>query len=560
MKSKPVSFSDYDKLACENAELLEMQNTNLARINDLEHMLENFKRVLFGSKSEKTSAPKNEDQLSLFKNELDGKLEGLIKAAGVVCNTNGSEDKAKAPNDEDSSNKVEEKKTKKQRRTNHIELEERETILEVPEDLKYDALGNKLHIIGYETTTSLEYVAAKMIKHTVKRPIMGDKETRERCSVVAYNRIVPKGRLGDSLIHKIIYDKFAMALPLERQLKELHRLGVDLSSSLLSDTVKNFGNFYTNIYHAMQKEVLTSLFVHADESPLKYVITVQDPVTKKITKTYKNGVFWVFSNAEVCFYHFGGTRDFAELESIFEQVKKRGKPPDGLPLGASEFVDYLMTDGAPVYNKIGELDLDIINMACWVHGRRNFEKILDNGKHQGAQLIYDKINELYTVERWVTEQIETNALTPEDGIKLRTKTRGDVSRKIIAGIWELADTLLPAAQKSSPFEKAIKYILNRKEQYEVFLSNGALPLDNNEAENGIRGMVIGRKNYMFTGSEAMGLCAAKAYSLVESCFNVKINFLCYLDYTTKAILGGRTDYENLTPKSLAGIVTKDLAL
>ena len=81
-----------------------------------------------------------------------------------------------------------------------------------------------------------------------------------------------------------------------------------------------------------------------------------------------------------------------------------------------------------------------------------------------------------------------------------------------------------------------------------------------KSENKIRGMVIGRKNYMFTGSESMGLFAAKAYSLVESCFNMKINFLSYLDYTTKAILSGRTDYENLTPKSLAGSVTKDLAL
>jgi transposase len=528
---------------------LRFKNRALAIKNkDLEDQLKNYKRVLYGSKSEK-SKPVPENQLSIFNTQ--GKDDASVLPHGPVLE--------EVPGEEVVGEDIAKPKKSKRRRKPVVELklETEEIILEPSEDELIGPDGERLSIIGYETSTRIDHRPKRVVEVTIKRPILGDSKSRDYKRTTYYPAIIDKGKLTDGFIHELIHDKYLMALPLYRQLQDFNRQGAGLSSSILSDAVKAFSNFYAPIYNAIRLESVSDEFVHADESPMTMVENYRNK-NNKLCKNYKKGYFWLFRNRNACCFHFGATRSHKELETMmsFDENDLKNNPMYSAYDKKSCF-GYLMADGYSAYGKAKkEKIIQAQLMACWAHARRKFEPMAKE-KDPKALVIFDRINNLYRVERQVNKDVKKGRLAQKDEIALRAKRRKEYSKPIMDSIWQWIDEESLSLVPGTAMYRAIGYVQNLREELQVYLSSGSLPIDNNAAENSVRPMVIGRKNYLFVGSEDAGKWAATAYSLTESCRLVCIDFREYLRYTTAALHQGRTDYENLTPHALRKKVKRD---
>lgn len=553
LKIKPETLNVEDEINGLRSKVVDLNTKNESlesQVGDLKTQLKMFSRIIFGSKSEKSPPPVAENQLKLFSTSTD--IDPGVESDGLPS---GPEDKEIIL---DGDKPKEEAKKPRKRRKPPIELETKEITLDpTPEDL-IDEHGEKLTVIGYEKSERLDYVPSKIVRVIIKRAIIGSFDSRDYHSTTLYPSIVNKGKLTDSFIHELVYDKFVMGLPLYRQLKEFNRRGASLSSSILSDSIKRFAAFYNPIYDAIRLESVSGEFVHADESPMKMAENYIDKETNKTSKKYRQAYFWVLRNRDACYFHFGPSRSHKEISTIMDFGDNDKKNhPDTPGYEKKACFGYMMVDGYAVYPCAKEKNIITAKlMACWAHARRKFEPMAKE-KDPKALEIFDQINNLYRVERKVNKQIKRDKLNQKDGYALRLERRQAYSVPIMKGIWEWVDNQAITLVKGTAIYKAIGYIQKLRDDLQVYLSSGSLPMDNNAAENAIRSMVIGRKNYLFVGSEDAGRWAATAYSLTESCRLVCIDFRDYLKYTTAALHDGRTDYQNLTPYALRKNIKRD---
>lgn len=552
----PVEFIPIeDEMKALRAEVISLKSENrklTIKQEDLAAQLKNYKRVVYGSKSEK-SKPVATEQLSLF--EANAKDDESVLPPGPVK-------EEAAPENTEAQEATKPKKANRRRKpAAELSLETEEIVLEPTEAELTGPNGERLSIIGYEKSTRVDRKPSRLVNVIIKRPILGDLQSREYNRTVHYPAIINKGKLTDGFIHELIYDKYLMALPLYRQLKDFNRQGAGLSSSILSDAVKAFSRFYSPIYDAIRLESVSGEFVHADESPMTMVEHYRNK-ENRACKDYKKGYFWLFRNRNACYFHFGATRSHKELATMmaFEgdglenDIKNN---PMYSEYEKKACFGYLMADGYSAYGKAKkEKVIEAQLMACWAHARRKFEPMAKE-KSPKALVIFDKINNLYRVERRVNKDAKKDRLNEDAEIALRAKRREEYGKPIMKSIWQWIDEESLSMVPGTAMYKTIGYLQNLREELQVYLSSGSLPIDNNAAENAIRPMVIGRKNYLFVGSEDAGKWAATAYSLSETCRLVCIDFREYLRYTTTALHQGRTDYENLTPHALRKKITRD---
>ena len=215
---------------------------------------------------------------------------------------------------------------------------------------------------------------------------------------------------------------------------------------------------------------------------------------------------------------------------------------------SGKYIGYLMCDGYAGYNVFSGKRL-----ACWAHVRRKFFNIASDNAN--AKNVLKLINKLYKIERRLSKEKDENKWSNEDFYKHRHSARNMESKKIIK---QIKDKLLLYGNKSSPSSslgKAISYAKNRWFELQVYLEDGCLPIDNNAAERSIRSMVVGRKNWLFAGSEDAGQWAANCYSIMESCRLQGIDPRSYMNIVTKVLIENKNnenfDYSSLTPKMIA---------
>lgn len=477
----------------------------------LEQRIEELTKVLYGIKSEKTKKVKeDEDQLVLFEEP-----KNIEEYSSSPSEDNVIEKTSSIP-----------KKNKKKGRKLFPETIKRTIVdCEIPDSEKYDDAGVELSVIGYKYSESLRYVPGYFEVLVVRRPILGYKDSREYVKVIeAPSSIVSRGKLSDDTIHNFVYEKYFNGMPLTRQLTSLKNVGVDLPISTISDNIEKFSELYEPVYEEIKREIFSSKFIHADESPLKYG-------NKK--DKFKKGYIFVYRDNNQAYFHYGTSRSQKEISGTLS-------PPDS---NKKEYFGYLMCDGYGGYNKyIGK------RLACWAHGRRKFFNIA--GKNRDAKLILDMINSLYSIERDAREKLDNNILTHDEYLKTLSSDRTLKSKKIIDEMEIKLSEFETKYTPSSPMGKAVGYMLNRWPNFKIYLEDPELPIDNNAAERSIRSMVVGRKNYYFVGSEDSGKWSAISYTLMESCRIQGINPREYLKETTKKLLAIRDKNQNIDISTL----------
>jgi transposase len=447
--------------------LQQMVLTLLSQIDDLTGQLHYLKRQLFGKKSEKLDP----NQRLLFENLYDEVKEKIEKQ------------KTSQPD----------KKVKQRKNANHkgrkplpAELP-RETIEIEPEETKKTCgvCNSRKQRIGAEETEKLEYVPAsfKVLKYV--RHKYACKKCQGNISIGSLPPMaIDKGIAGEGLLAHIITSKYCDHAPLKRLEGIIKRHGVDINVSTMCDWVGKSADLLEPLVRRMHKKILLSPKINTDDTSI--------PVKSKNRKgsTY-NGYLWVYID------------DGNNVVFDFTPNRSRHGPLEFL----GDYSGYVQADAYSGYDEFFRTS-KATEVGCNSHARRKFEYALDSDPVRAANMmaLYGK---LYDIERQAKEE-------QYDNVHL-LHARQMNAKPILAQIKEIFDKWKNEVLPKSEIGKAVGYALNQWEALIRYVDDPILDIDNNLSERTLRMVAIGRKNYLFAGSESGGRRAAVLYSLVASC-------------------------------------------
>lgn len=347
--------------------------------------------------------------------------------------------------------------------------------------------------IGEETSEQLEYVPASLyvIEHVCPKyacpQCQGQVAQGEKPA-----QPIEKGLPGPGLLAHVIVSKYADHLPLNRQESIFARYGVELSRSTLCDWMMASAEALAPVVKEMRKRVLQSFVIHTDDT------SVPVQAKRKTRKCY----LWTYLGDEAnpyIIYDFTETRGRAGPEAFLEKYQ-----------------GYLQADAYGGYDKLYN-EKPIREVACMAHARRKFfEAKQTDPLRAGIALL--RIRALYDLERLAKDR------APETRKALRTHTAARLLNTFHKWLVAERDAVLP----KSPISQAIAYALANWRALCRYLCDGRLAIDNNAAERALRACVVGRKNWMFCGSERGGHAAAILYSLTQSAKRNGLDPFAYL--------------------------------
>lgn len=349
--------------------------------------------------------------------------------------------------------------------------------------------GGTLRRIGADVTETLDYVPGrfKVIRHV--REAFSCRTCETMVQTPAPNHPIARGRASSGLLAHIVVSKFDDHLPLYRQAEIYARDGVTLETSTLSGWVGATAAAVAPLVEALRRDVIGSGVLHGDDTPV--------PVLAPGAGKTKTGRFWTYVRDE---RPHGGERPPAAM--FFYSPDRKGERPLA---HLKDFTGVLHADGYAGFNGLYEGGR-IIEAACWAHVRRKFFDVHAANGSEIAKQALDRIGALYGIEAAI------NGATPEE----RRRQRQAQSKPIADALKAWAEEIGPKLSGRSELAAAFRYMLARWLALNRCFEDGRLSLDNNPAERTLRGVAIGRKNYLFAGSDRGGERAAAMYSLIET--------------------------------------------
>lgn len=350
--------------------------------------------------------------------------------------------------------------------------------------------GGALRRIGADVTETLDYVPGrfKVIRHV--RDAFSCRTCETMVQAPAPNHTIARGRAGSGLLAHIIVSKFDDHLPLYRQAEIYARDGVTLETSTLSGWVGATAAALAPLVEVLRCDVIGgSDVLHGDDTPV--------PVLAPGAGKTKTGRLWTYVRDE---RPYRGDRPPAAI--FFYSPDRKGERPVA---HLKNFTGVLHADGYAGFNGLYESGR-VIEAACWAHVRRKFFDVHAANGSEIAKQALDRIGALYDVETAI------NGMSPEE----RYRQRQAQSKSIANALKNWAEEISPKLSGRSELAAAFRYMLARSLALNRCFDDGRLNLDNNPAERALRGVAIGRKNYLFAGSDRGGERAATMYSLIET--------------------------------------------
>jgi transposase len=397
-------------------------------------------------------------------------------------------------------------------------------LIDVPEEDKVcPETGKPLRLLGIAVTEVLEIEPPKFFVIRYERPqyVCVDHPEEGVTSMTLPLRIIDKGIAGETLLAYILTNKFVDHMPLERICKALERSGVTLSRKTLSDWVISCGRWLEPLRLALQKKILDSRIVNADET------------TYKVIKNHNKG-----SPVNGYLWGFVGDRKYL----LFEWNNGRsGSHPLSFLAGAS--CEWLQTDAYAGYNPVLAKYPSMLAAGCWAHVRRKFAEAEKVGE-LAAKPYLDYIANLYAVEKEIREGDFT-----EDKIH---KLRRAKSSPILPELIGMARAEKRLHTPRSLMGKALSYMENHWTALTAYVTDGGLEIDNNIIERAIRPVALGRKNWLFSGSDTGAQTAALIISLVGTCTLCNVDPAKYLRNLLRILPNYQgNDYADLLPDVMA---------
>ena len=522
LADKDSRIADLDRaIASKDSRIADLDRTVTSRDNriaDLDRKIVSkdnriayLEQQLYGSRSEKR-LPINPDalQLSLFATEIDPQEQQRLDAS-IAKDAEKREKLLKVDGYE--------RKVRKPIDTSRLEVREEHIY---PEGINLEEYNEMEPLV----TESLVLVPQKMyirriVRHKyVLKASLQQPESERRIFEVADLPAAPlhKCMASESVLADILVQKFVYHLPFYRVIQKYREMGVSVSDSTLGGWYAAVCERLKPIYDRLKVDILSAPYIQVDESTV--------PVIDNEKSKTRKGYMWCVRDASgsgVFFHYDLGSR--------------------GTQVAMSLLKDYhgaIQSDGYDVYSKFTGMEGKTM-LGCWAHARRKFvDAMKENERLASEALVY--IGDLYHIETLTAEMINEE----------RKKKRREMAYPQIIKFEEWMQMKYFDPSMGPLMRTAIEYTFKRLPKLSMYVNDGSWHIDNNGVENAIRPLAVGRKNYLFCGSDASAVRASMIYSFIATCKSAGIEPREWFEDVIRRIPeyeSGKADVTHLLPKN-----------
>ena len=381
-----------------------------------------------------------------------------------------------------------------------------EIFLDIPEDQKVcPKTGQPLVKIREEVTSKLAHIPESYYLKKITRPIYGLPNGEGIISADTMDSFLPRCRADESLLAEIITKKFTDHIPLNRMSEIFQRVDLGISTQLLSQWVLKCAKGLKPLHDLMRKKILEEDLLFVDESP----VSVQVKGKGKVHQAY----MWVLVG--------GGTKYPPYRYFEFSMNRKH----ENIDMLIENYRGILHSDKYGAYETLANRG-QIVWCPCWAHIRRKFFES-DSGDTEFCDWVVGRIQKLFKLEKEARElgEEEMQQIRQEKEIPIIDELITEIRGKLEHGY----------ALPKSKYREALRYFCSLIPYLKNYTTNPHARLDNNISERTIRALAVGRKNWLFAGSEKGGAAAAVLLSIMQSCRAVGVNPREYLEDVMKRI-------------------------
>jgi transposase len=462
-------FTHQQELTTQQQEILSQREQLASRDAEIEHLkllIAKLRRMKFGHSSEKRES--QIEQLELRLEELEIRRRNETAATPSPARTSSAARPARRP------------------LPAHLPREVRKCL---PKQEACPDCGGKLKHLGEDVSEVLEYVPASLKVIQYIRPKLACAGCDRIVQSEAPRRPIERSLAGPGLLAHVLVSKYCDHLPLYRQSQIYARSGVELDRSTLADWVSGSRELLAPLVEALRRHVMAAGKLHADDTPV--------PVLAPGLGKTKTGRLWTYVRDD----RPAGEGTPAAVWFAYSPDRKGEHPQAHL----KNFRGTLQADGyagfGPVY-ETGRIE----EAACWAHVRRKFYDLEVAHKSPVATEALERIAALYAIEE------EIRGCPPDQ----RREVRNLRSQPLLESLKQWFEETLGKLSRKSDTAMAVRYALGRWGALLRFCDDGRVEIDNNAAERALRVVALGRKNFLFAGSDGGGESAAAIYSLVGS--------------------------------------------
>jgi transposase len=457
-------------LLTQHEQLISTQEQLQSREREIEHLkllLAKLHRMQFGRKSEKLT--RQIEQLELRLEELQADCGERPTQPDPGPTTVGAHFPAKPS---------------RRALPDHLE---RETRTYMPKEVVCPDCQGELRKLSEDVSEVLEYVPEQIKVIRYVRPKLSCRQCERIVQAPAPSRPIARGLAGPGLLAHVLVSKYADHLPLYRQCEIYERQGIELERSTLAGWVGGSSGLLDPLVEALRRYVMAAGKLHADDTRV--------PVLAPGTGKTKTGRLWTYVRDD------RPAGDAAAPAVWFAYSADRGGEHPAQHLRT--FQGALQADAYAGFNQLYE-DGRIQEVACWAHVRRKFYDLEQVQASPFAREAVERIAALYAIED------EVRGRPPDE----RRQARQTRARPLLQSLHEWFEVSLTKLSRKSDTTAAIRYALTLWPALTRYCDDGRLEIDNNAAERSLRAVTLGRKNYLFAGSDAGGERAAVIYSLI----------------------------------------------
>lgn len=349
--------------------------------------------------------------------------------------------------------------------------------------------GGALRKLGEDVSEMLEYVPASFFVVRHVRPKLSCTKCDHIVQAPAPSRPIERGIAGPGLLAHVLVSKYADHLPLYRQSEIYARQGIELERSTMADWVGGTSQLLEPLVDVLRRYVTASGKLHADDIPV--------PVLAPGNGKTKTGRLWTYVRDD----RPAGDTTAPAVWFAYSPDRKGEHPERHL----REFHGTLQADAYAGFNALYETGR-IQEAACWAHVRRKFYDLQEAHASLVASEALERIAALYAIEQ------EIRGRPAEE----RQQIRHARAKPLLESFRQWFEETLPKLSRKSDTTAAIRYALSLWDALLRYSNDGHIEIDNNAAERSLRAIALGRKNYLFAGSDSGGERAAAIYSLIGS--------------------------------------------
>jgi transposase len=360
--------------------------------------------------------------------------------------------------------------------------------------------GGDLRVVGEDVSEMLDLIAAQLKVVQIARLKKSCRRCERMVQMPAPSRPIPGSMAGAGLLAHVLVSKFDDHLPLYRLNEIFARMGADIPDSTLVDWCGRAMKVLQPLTERIDAAMMASDLLHADDTPIRVLDRSQRD--KGLGKGVKKGRIWAYVRDQ---RPWAGTAPPGVVYRFAPDWKE-----DHVRHHLRQTRGILQADGYKGYAKLYDPGADgtarFREAACWAHLRRDFHDVWTTTKSEIAREALDRIGTLYDIERDITGQPAATRLA----------ARQRLSRPKLEAFFAWSEQQLPRIPGKGDLAHAFRYGLSRKPGFSLFLDDGRVGIDNNPAERALRPIGIGRKNWLFAGSDTGAETLARAMTIIET--------------------------------------------